>query len=121
MITISGIKTIRRTRTFGLWLDSLRDGATRAIIVQRIERLGRGLGDVKSVGEGISELRIDIGPGWRVYHIEVAGQIILLLGGGNKSSQQADIAAAKATVRAIKQTASSNSPASPAAPKPRRK
>lgn len=96
------IKTIKRTRKFGLWLANFQDSVTRAVIAQRIERLRHGLGDCKSVGDGVRELRIDVGPGWRVYFTEVQGQIILLLAGGSKKTQQADINDAKEMARTIK-------------------
>lgn len=99
------MKTVRQIAKFSTWLMSLRDETTRAKIVQRIERLKSGLGKTKAVGGGVIELVIDFGPGWRIYFIEVEGQIILLLGGGDKSTQQADIAAARETVRAMKQAA----------------
>lgn len=99
------MKTVRQIAKFSTWLARLRDETTRAKIVQRIERLKSGLGKTKAVGGGVIELVIDFRPGWRIYFIEVEGQIILLLGGGDKSTQQADIAAARETVRALKQAA----------------
>ena len=87
---------IRQSETFQAWVAALRDGRARARIAVRLRRLAMGnLGDVKSVGEGISEMRIDYGPGYRVYFRRIGAQIVLLLCGGDKSSQAADIARAK--------------------------
>jgi putative addiction module killer protein len=87
---------IRETREFSTWLDKVRDQQAVARIQVRIRRLSLGnAGDVKAVGEGISEMRIDYGPGYRVY-FKVRGQeLIVLLCGGDKTSQQADIVHAK--------------------------
>jgi len=83
---------IRKTEVFADWLDGLRDLHGRARIQARIERLRTGLwGDVKPVGEGVSELRIDCGPGYRVYVARQGGEIIILLAGGDKRSQGHDI------------------------------
>ncbi|HUF74407.1 MAG TPA: type II toxin-antitoxin system RelE/ParE family toxin [Gammaproteobacteria bacterium] len=74
------------------WLDGLRDGRTRARIVARLDRLSVGLpGDWKSVGEGVRELRIDHGPGFRVYYGQDGDALILLLCGGDKRTQAKDI------------------------------
>ena len=74
------------------WLRGLRDGQTRARIVARIDRLKVGLiGDWKSVGGGVCELRIDHGPGYRVYYGQEGTTLILLLCGGDKSTQAKDI------------------------------
>lgn len=83
---------IRKTEQFALWIDTLRDMKARARIQARIERLALGNpGDVKPVGSGVSELRIDYGPGYRVYFTKVGRAIIILLVGGDKSSQSQDI------------------------------
>ena len=82
---------------FTRWLDGLTDAAVRGTVVARIKRLERGLmGDVKPVGHGVSELRIHIGAGWRVYFAERAGHVIVLLAGGSKRTQKSDIKRAKA-------------------------
>lgn len=82
---------------FSLWLNSLRDIRARAVIRVRLNRIRLGnFGDCKSVGEGVTELRIDHGPGYRVYFGEVAQRIVLLLCGGDKSSQGRDIEKARA-------------------------
>jgi putative addiction module killer protein len=79
------------------WLEGLRDGATRARIMARLDRLKVGLlGDWKSLSGGISELRIDHGPGYRVYHGQEGNTLILLLCGGDKSTQAKDIERAHA-------------------------
>ncbi|WP_223905835.1 type II toxin-antitoxin system RelE/ParE family toxin [Geobacter sp. AOG1] len=86
---------IRKTELFATWLDSLRDIQAKARVLIRIERLALGnAGDVKPVGEGVSEMRIDYGPGYRVYFIQRGSELIILLAGGDKSSQSRDIKAA---------------------------
>ncbi|MDP3403593.1 MAG: type II toxin-antitoxin system RelE/ParE family toxin [Brevundimonas sp.] len=88
---------IRRSDTFTRWFADLRDQAARAVIARRIDRLAQGLfGDVKSVGSGISELRIDHGPGYRVYFAMRGLEIVVLLCAGDKSSQSRDINRARA-------------------------
>lgn len=83
---------IRKTEIFAEWIDSLEDIAGRARIQARIERLAMGNpGDVKPVGEGVSEMRIDHGPGYRVYYTKRECTVIILLAGGNKKSQAKDI------------------------------
>ena len=84
--------TIRQTATFRKWDGKLRDKRAKALIAARIFRLSNGLpGDVKSIGGGVSELRIHYGPGYRVYFQQVGTELIILLCGGDKSSQQRDI------------------------------
>jgi putative addiction module killer protein len=79
------------------WLDELRDGQTRARILACVDRLQAGLlGDWKNVGEGVCELRIDFGPGYRVYYGQEGKSLILLLCGGDKSTQEKDIKRAHA-------------------------
>ncbi len=76
---------------------SLRDESVRGVILARIKRLERGLtGDVQPVGDGVSELRIHLGAGWRLYFTQRGTQIIVLLTGGSKKTQKKDIARAKA-------------------------
>ncbi|NJC87189.1 MAG: type II toxin-antitoxin system RelE/ParE family toxin [Desulfuromonas sp.] len=83
---------IRKTDEFAEWLDNLRDIRARASILIRIERLAAGNpGDVKPVAEGVSEMRIDYGPGYRVYFIKRGRELIILLAGGDKSTQSGDI------------------------------
>ena len=86
---------IRKTEAFTRWLDELHDIRARACVQVRIERLAGGLaGDVKPVGEGVSELRINYGPGYRVYFIRQGQNVIILLAGGDKRKQAADIKSA---------------------------
>jgi putative addiction module killer protein len=86
---------IRKTDVFAGWLDGFQDLRARARIQARIERLATGnAGDVKPAGEGVSELRIDYGPGYRVYFKRRGPKLIILLAGGDKSSQAKDIEAA---------------------------
>jgi len=83
---------IRKTDTYAKWLDGLRDIHARARVQARVERLATGNpGDVKPVGEGVSELRIDYGPGYRVYYTISGRTLIILLAGGDKRTQAADI------------------------------
>ena len=83
---------IRKTETFVQWLDGLRDVHARARVQVRIERLAAGNpGDVEPVGEGVSELRIDYGPGYRVYYKKHGREVVILLAGGDKRTQSADI------------------------------
>ena len=86
------MKEIRKTDTYARWLDGLRDIHARARILARVERLAAGNpGDVKPVGEGVSELRIDYGPGYRVYFTTRGRTVIILLAGGDKRTQATDI------------------------------
>jgi putative addiction module killer protein len=83
---------IRKTEIFAKWLDGLHDVRARARILVRIERLAAGNpGDVKPVGEGVSELRIDYGPGYRVYYKKQGQKVVILLAGGDKNTQAKDI------------------------------
>ena len=83
---------IRKTETFAKWLDGLDDIRARARILVRIERLVAGNpGDVKPVGEGVSELRIDYGPGYRVYYKKQGRSVVILLAGGDKRTQSRNI------------------------------
>ncbi len=83
---------IRKTDTFAKWIDGLHDIRARARILVRIERLASGNpGDVKPIGEGVSEMRIDYGPGYRVYFKKIGQKMVILLAGGKKSNQSKDI------------------------------
>ncbi len=91
---------VRQTAVYAEWFDGLRDRQAKTRVDIRIRRLSLGNpGDVKPVGEGISELRIDYGPGYRVYFIQRDNEFIVLLAGGDKSSQDRDIREAKALAR----------------------
>jgi putative addiction module killer protein len=82
---------------FTEWLDGLSDASVRGVVAARIKRLERGLmGDVEPVGDGVSELRIHFGAGWRIYFVQRGGQLMVLLVGGSKRTQKTDIKRAKA-------------------------
>jgi putative addiction module killer protein len=83
---------IRKPEVFARWLDGLRDIRARARVQVRIERLAAGNpGDVELVGDGVSEMRIDYGPRYRVYFKRIGGEVVILLAGGDKRTQSADI------------------------------
>lgn len=87
---------VRQTETYVKWFAGLRDRQTRARINARIRRLSLGNpGDVRPVGGGVSELRIDFGPGYRVYYIQRGEYLVILLAGGDKKSQHRDIETAR--------------------------
>lgn len=89
--------TIKPLPQFTAWLDRLTDEAVRGVVLARIKRLELGLmGDVKPIGEGVSELRIHAGAGWRVYLTKRGSHLIVLLAGGSKRTQKNDIRRAKA-------------------------
>jgi putative addiction module killer protein len=95
---------IRETAIFSDWLHNLRDFGARARIAARVRRLAFGnFGDAKPIGGGLSELRIHHGPGYRVYFVRRGEMLILLLCGGDKSSQVRDIAAAKLLAKDLKE------------------
>lgn len=89
--------SVRRTADFDAWMSSLKDVKGRAQIILRVNRIRvhGHFGDCESVGAGVSELRIHVGPGYRVYFTRKGGDVDLLLCGGDKSSQARDIARAK--------------------------
>mgnify|MGYP003519651756 FL=1 len=88
---------ILKSATFDRWLSRVRDAKTAARIQVRIDRLAAGNpGDVQSVGSGISEMRLDYGPGYRVYYLQRSLMVVVLLCGGDKKTQSRDIAKAKA-------------------------
>jgi putative addiction module killer protein len=98
------VSELRKTEGFATWLDSLRDVRGRARIQARIERLAMGNGgDVKPVGRGVSEMRIDTGPGYRVYFMKKGREVIVLLAGGDKSTQDADIKLALRLAETLKE------------------
>ena len=88
--------TVIKSEAFAEWIDNLRDRAGVAQVLRRLARLERGNpGRVAPFGEGVSELKIDFGPGYRVYHDQRGKELVIILGGGDKSSQDRDIRAAK--------------------------
>jgi putative addiction module killer protein len=90
------VMEIRQTENYAEWFAALRDPQARARINIRVRRLSLGNpGDVKPVGEGVSEMRIDYGPGYRIYFVQRGDVLIVLLAGGDKSSQNRDIATAR--------------------------
>jgi len=96
---------LRQTAVFSRWLRKLRDQRAKARIAARIRRAAFGnLGDVRPVGAGVSEMRIDYGPGYRVYFVMRGDRLIVLLCGGDKSTQDGDIERAKAIARELKET-----------------
>jgi putative addiction module killer protein len=93
---------VRQTEVFARWFESLRDRRARARIDARIRRLSLGNpGDVRPVGEGVSELRIDYGPGYRVYFVQREQTLVVLLAGGDKDSQTRDIKTALRLAREL--------------------
>jgi len=95
MATIRIMIEVRKTEVFAKWIDTLNDIRARARILVRIERLAAGNpGDVKPVGGGVSELRIDYGSGYRVYYKKQGRQVVILLAGGDKRTQAKDIKSA---------------------------
>lgn len=83
---------VRKTEAYARWLDGLRDTRARARVLARVERLAAGNpGDAEPVGEGVSELRINYGPGYRVYYKHQGRELVILLAGGDKGSQAKDI------------------------------
>ena len=98
----SRVIEVRQTAIFVKWLDALRDAQARQRIVVRIRRLELGNpGDIKPVGEGVSEMRISHGPGYRLYFTRSGETIVILLCGGDKSSQARDIAIARQLAKEI--------------------
>ena len=96
------MSTLRQTETFEDWFKSLGDENAKRRIAQRLVRVQAGLlGDVKPVGEGVSELRVDYGPGYRLYFVRRGKETVVLLCGGEKGSQDRDIRVAKAMAKEI--------------------
>ena len=95
---------IRKTDIFVKWLGSLKDRRAKARVLARVDRLEMGyFGDVRPVGEGVSELRIFYGPGYRVYFIQRQSVLVILLLGGDKQTQQMDIAKAKKIAKQLEE------------------
>lgn len=94
---------MRKTDVYAAWIDGLRDVQGRARILVRVARLAMGNpGDVKPVGDGVSELRIDFGTGYRVYFVQQGLEIVILMAGGDKSSQAIDIKTALKLAKNLK-------------------
>jgi putative addiction module killer protein len=86
---------VKRTPEFDEWIDGIRDNVTKIRLKRRLDKAERGnMGDIKPVGEGVYEMREFFGAGWRMYYVQQGDVIIVMLGGGNKSTQQGDIAKA---------------------------
>jgi putative addiction module killer protein len=84
--------TVKRLEEFSDWLKCLKDGLTRQRLNKRLRKVQLGnLGDVEPVGEGVYEMREHFGPGWRMYYVQRGNTLIVMVGGGDKSTQQADI------------------------------
>lgn len=94
--------TVIQTETFKDWLAKVRDRKAFIAIARRLDRAANGnLGDTKSVGDGVSEMRVDVGAGYRLYYTIRGNQIVFFLNGGNKSTQQSDIKTAKNKAKGI--------------------
>jgi putative addiction module killer protein len=93
---------VRQLPEFTTWLDNLTDTTVRGAVLARIDRLELGLkGDIQPVGEGVSEMRIHLGAGWRIYFTQRGTQLIVLLAGGSKRTQTRDIKRAKALAASL--------------------
>lgn len=93
---------VKQLPEFSDWLFGLQDGMTHRRLARRLEKAQRGLlSDVAPVGEGVFEMREFFGPGWRMYYVQRDGVLIIMVGGGDKSTQQADIARAVALAKTI--------------------
>lgn len=98
----SKVIDVRQTETFAGWLADLRDVRAKAIVARRLARMAQGnFGDSRSVGGKVTELRIDHGPGYRAYFTRKGEQVVILLCGGDKSSQDRDIETAKAMAEEV--------------------
>jgi len=101
--TVEFVFEIRKTESFAIWLDGLRDINARARIQARLDRLAEGNhGDTKPIGAGVSELRINYGPGYRVYYLKHGRTVMILLAGGDKASQSRDIKSALRMARTLR-------------------
>lgn len=95
---------IKRTDEFNAWLLDLKDGMTHRRLLARLRKASLGnLGDVKRIGEGVFEMREHFGPGWRMYYVQRGAALIIMLGGGDKSTQTADIVKAVKLAKTIKE------------------
>lgn len=94
--------TVKRLDEFSDWLKGLKDALTRQRLNKRLRKVQLGnLGDVEPVGEGVFEMREHFGPGWRMYHVQRGEVLIVMFGGGDKSTQQADIRRATALAKRL--------------------
>ena len=94
--------TVKRLDEFSDWLKGLKDGLTRQRLIKRLRKVQLGnLGDVEPVGEGVHEMREHFGPGWRMYYVQRGDVLIVMLCGGDKSTQQADINRAIALAKSL--------------------
>ena len=95
--------SVRPFPEFTVWLNGLKDNEVRGAVAERIKRFSFGLlGDFKAIGNGVMELRIDVGAGWRLYYTQYGAQIVVLLAGGSKRTQKRDIQRAKALAALLK-------------------
>ena len=86
---------IKYTQEFSIWLNNIKDGLIKRRLARRLEKMQNGyLGDIKPVGNGVFEMREHFGPGWRMYYVQRGNMLIVMLGGGDKSTQETDIAKA---------------------------
>jgi putative addiction module killer protein len=96
------VVSIRPRPEFTAWLNGLTDATVRGVVVARIKRLELGLaGDLRPVGDGVSELRIQLGAGWRIYFVRRGPQLVVLLAGGSKRTQERDIRRARALAASL--------------------
>ncbi|HWK70806.1 type II toxin-antitoxin system RelE/ParE family toxin [Pollutimonas sp. M17] len=96
--------TVKQTPEFERWIGGLKDGMARIRLAKRLDKVQRGnLGDVAPIGEGVSEMREHFGPGWRMYYVQRGDVLIVMLGGGDKSTQNADIKQAIALAKTLQE------------------
>ena len=94
--------TIKKMPEFDKWINGIRDRSTKMRLLRRLEKAQRGLlGDVASVGAGVYEMREFFGPGWRMYYCQHGDTLVIMLGGGNKTSQSKDIEVAKSLAASL--------------------
>jgi putative addiction module killer protein len=104
MVTIHHMITVKQLPEFAQWMLAIKDGPTRRRLAVRVRKATIGnLGDVKSVGEGVFEMRENFGPGWRMYYVQIGKIMVVMLGGGTKSTQKSDIAKAIELAKFIKE------------------
>lgn len=98
------VYSIRQLPEFSAWFSGLKDMSTKIRLARRLDKVQRGLlGDVKAVGSGVFEMREQFGPGWRMYYVQRGDVLIVMLGGGDKSTQSADIVRAMELAATIKE------------------